>query len=213
MLNLKSNKIGNFELIVNDDFIRLMDIKKNFCIMSNSEFEQLTNDKIIKNARGDVLIIGLGIGFILLPIQEKQEVTSITVIEKYQDVIQLVAPQLSINNKIKIIQGDVFDYKFDDNVKFDTLFCDIYGHNEFELKDWFIENYKQYCRDENSYIDAWLPPHNYMEIYNNKVIKIHKEKINNNCILTRCFNIGDEEINDITIKENGSIQSIKKYLL
>jgi len=210
MLNLKPNRIGIFELKVFGNLIRLMDVEKNFCIMSNSETERITNEKIIQNARGDVLIIGLGIGYILLPIQEKQDVTSITVVEKYLEVIQLVAPQLSLNSKVNIIQGDLFTHSFSDDTKFDTLFCDIYGKNEFELKEWFVENYGKYCRDENSYIDAWLPEHCYLEFENSKVINIHQEKINNNCIPTREFKLGDEKMYDIFINKFGFIQSNKK---
>ena len=63
------------------------------------------------HAHGDVLIGGLGIGLIILAIQDNPEVHSITVIEKNQEVIDMVATQLPLNEKVKIIQADVFLWK------------------------------------------------------------------------------------------------------
>lgn len=57
------------------------------CVMSNTNMEKRTNMDFCCNAHGDVLIGGLGIGMIILAIQDKSEVKSITVIEKNQEVI------------------------------------------------------------------------------------------------------------------------------
>ena len=68
-----------------------------------------TNMDFCCNAYGDVLIGGLGIGMIILAIQDKSKVKSITVIEKNQEVIDIIAPQLKFNDKVKIICADVFE--------------------------------------------------------------------------------------------------------
>ena len=80
-------------------------------VMSDTSMEKRTNSRFCTDAHGDVLIGGLGIGMILLSIQDKQSVKSITVIEKHQEVIDMVAPQLPLNDKVKIIQGDVYEKK------------------------------------------------------------------------------------------------------
>ena len=50
-------------------YVRLMD--KYDCVMSNTSMEKRTNREIIDIANGDVFVAGLGIGLIILPIQEK----------------------------------------------------------------------------------------------------------------------------------------------
>jgi len=80
-----------------DNFIGLYDL--NFLdygdVMSNREVEKIHNIEIIKEARGDVLIAGLGIGLILLPIMNKTEVKSIEVVELQQERGILFAPIFS----------------------------------------------------------------------------------------------------------------------
>jgi len=94
-------------------------------IMSNSEMEKRSNAQIIQEARGDVLIAGLGIGMILLPIMNKPEVTSIEVVELHQEVIDLVAPQLPLNSKVRIIHSNIMHFVPEhsyDVMYFDTVY-------------------------------------------------------------------------------------------
>lgn len=105
-------------------------------IMSDTWMERRTNWTFIDEARGDVLIGGLGIGMVLLEVQDKPEVTSITVVEKNAEVIDLVKPQLPLNEKVKIVHCDIFDYKPEQ--MFDTIYFDIWdtisGDNYPEMK-------------------------------------------------------------------------------
>lgn len=97
------------------------------CVMSNTNMEKRTNMDFCCNAYGDVLIGGLGIGMIILAIQDKPEVKSITVIEKNQEVIDIIAPQLKFNDKVKIICADVFEWNPDNGVKYDMSYMDIWS--------------------------------------------------------------------------------------
>ena len=54
--------------------------------MSDTMGDRRTNSEFVWNADGDVLIAGLGIGLVLLAIQDKPNVRSVLVLEKYQDV-------------------------------------------------------------------------------------------------------------------------------
>ena len=69
---------------------------------------------------------GLGIGLIIMAIQDKPEVHSITVVEKSQEVIDMIATQLPLNEKVKIIQADVFCWKPERGVRYDTIYMDIW---------------------------------------------------------------------------------------
>lgn len=85
-------------------------------MMSDTDMEKRTNYGVLYRAKGDVLITGLGIGMILVPILKKEEVRSVTVIEKYQDVVDLVLPAIlaavpEAKDKLTVIVRDVLEYK------------------------------------------------------------------------------------------------------
>lgn len=107
-----------------DDYIGLYDL--NFLdygdVMSNREVEKRHNVEIIKEARGDVLIAGLGIGLIILPIMNKPEVRSVEVVELQQEIIDLIVPMLPLNEKVKVIQGNIIHYI--PNHKYDCIYID-----------------------------------------------------------------------------------------
>lgn len=134
--------ISHFEITENDlsamidgipcgHYVRLM--HKDDVVMSNTPMEERTNRYFTVNAHGDVLIGGLGIGMVLMDIQDKESVKSITIIEKNQEVIDLVAPQLPLNDKVKIICADVFDWKPDKDVKFDCIYMDIWDYISIDI--------------------------------------------------------------------------------
>lgn len=96
-------------------------------VMSNTPMEQRTNREFCRKANGDVLVGGLGIGMIILAIQDKPDVKSITIIEKSQEVIEMVASQLPFNDKVKIACDDVFTWKPEKGQKFDCVYMDIWN--------------------------------------------------------------------------------------
>lgn len=103
-------------------------IYNNSLVMSDTQMEKRTNRDFCLSAHGAVLIGGLGIGMIVLAIQDKDCVESITIIEKYQDVIDLVAPQLPTNKKVQIICADVFDWKPPKGTRYDCIYMDIWNY-------------------------------------------------------------------------------------
>jgi hypothetical protein len=125
--------------------------KSNECIMSSNLFERLTNQNFINSAKGDVIIFGLGLGLILFPLLEDDEITSITVIDKSVDIIDNLGPIIKnydVNNKLTIINGDVFTYYQQLNeTKFDVMYFDYWNfvdstiYNDMEtLKESYKNN-------------------------------------------------------------------------
>lgn len=92
-------------------------------MMSDTEMEKASNREFVRMARGDVLIAGLGIGLIIKPIIDRPEVTSVTVVEKYEGVIILVGPHVA-HPKLTIVAGDIFEWKT--TQQFDTIYFDIW---------------------------------------------------------------------------------------
>lgn len=164
--SLEYFKISNIDdsielgIPMNKEYVKLIDNSKtkNRCIMSNVPMEEYTNETFIKEAKGDILIGGLGIGFIILPLMQKESVTSITVIEKYKDIIDMITNQIKFNNKVNIIHDDVFTYKPIDT-KYDYIYVDIwnvinsdvYTSQMIPLKN----GYKQYLKDQNNDVICW----------------------------------------------------------
>jgi len=99
-------------------------IDKKYCIvvMSDHEKEKILNAKIVEIAHGDVLVIGFGLGMILIPMMENPKINSITVIEKEQEVLDLVASQLPFNDKVNIVLFDALQWRT--NKKFDIIWDD-----------------------------------------------------------------------------------------
>ena len=172
---LKDGKVGDFELshyeigqkdlyamlhgIPSGKFVRLM--HRGEVVMSNTDMEKRTNSSFVINTHGNVLIGGLGIGLILLAIQDKEEVKKITVVEKTKEVIELVGGQLPLNEKVEIVNADVFDYK--PAQKYNAIYMDIWNYINSdvynnEMKP-LISRYRRYLvpksEDENRYIDCW----------------------------------------------------------
>ncbi len=73
-----------------------------------------TCEEAIADAHGRVITFGLGLGYYAYMVSEKEDVESITVIEKSEDVIRLfkkhILPQFSHPEKVKIICADAFEY-------------------------------------------------------------------------------------------------------
>jgi hypothetical protein len=96
------------------------------CMMSDLSYERSTCEEFVQRAHGRVLIAGLGLGMVLHPVLAKLVVTSVTVIEKYPDVIDLIYPTLPVNSKLQIYQADIFDWTPPANVRYDVIWFDIW---------------------------------------------------------------------------------------
>ena len=100
--------------------------------MSVSPNEICTMEKPIEHARGKVLTLGCGLGYFAYMASLKDEVTSVTIVEREQDVIDLfqnyILPQFKHKEKVNIVKGDAVEYL--KNVKdgeFDYCFADIWS--------------------------------------------------------------------------------------
>ncbi len=117
----------------------LMLTQKNEIWMSVTPHEIKTMKKEIASAKGRVLTFGLGLGYYAFEVSNKEEVESVTIIEKDSQVISLfeknILPSFKHKEKIKIIKQDAFCY-FKNQLKndmYDTIFVDIYHTAEDAL--------------------------------------------------------------------------------
>lgn len=101
----------------------------NTVVMSNTPAEISDHFYFIRKAKqgGDILINGLGLGVALTEILKSEKVTSVTVIEKSEDVISLVAPSFS-DERVEIIHADAFEWKLPKGKKYQAVWHDIWDY-------------------------------------------------------------------------------------
>lgn len=130
-------------------------------MMTDYPDEKITNQKFIDTAHGDILIFGLGIGLIVFPLLDEENVRSITIIEKDHELAMLVEPiikRYDTFSKVTIENGDAFTYAESINKKYDTIYFDIWARitdESFEEMEKLHELYKPFLKEDKSYIDSW----------------------------------------------------------
>ena len=103
--------------------------------MSPELFEKTTMQEAVDHAMGNVLVVGLGIGFYPFNILMKEDVKKVTIVERNQDIISLfkknILPQFPRKEDVEIIQGDALDLLSNDLLKtYDYTFVDIWRNED-----------------------------------------------------------------------------------
>ena len=126
-------------------------------VMTDEPYEHYTNIEVVDNAKGNILIAGLGLGMILTRILPKNLVKSVIVIEKNKDVIDLILPYL-VNirgyKKLLVVNEDIFNF----STKLRTMDC-IYHDITFD------GNIKQQIQERkrlNKYLSKFLTPNGWL---------------------------------------------------
>ena len=133
------------DMILNDDFSEIPPLgffeeRFNFpAVLENgNEWMTLTPvdldtcEEAIENAHGKVVTFGLGLGYYAYMASRKDNVSSITVVERSDEVIKLfkehILPCFDNPEKVKIIKSDAFEYaeKIMPDEKFDFAFVDTW---------------------------------------------------------------------------------------
>jgi hypothetical protein len=123
-------------------------------VMSNTPDEINDFMNFVWNAKGSVLVNGLGLGVLLKALLDKPEIKDITVIEKSEDVIKLVATTYLTDSRVSIINADAFEYVPPKDKMYDAVWHDIWdsicGDNLIEMK----KLHRKYGRKAN-YQESW----------------------------------------------------------
>lgn len=139
-------KIGYFEKKISYPILN----ENNITWMSLIPHEILTMRSPISKCKGNVLVLGLGMGYFAFMVSLKKDVNSITIIENNKDLINFfmnhLLPQFKNKNKINIIYGDALLYLNNKNLNYHYVFLDTY-HNAFDG----IKHYLKIKQFENLY--------------------------------------------------------------
>ncbi len=127
-------------------------------MMSDMRFERESCAEVLQRAHGRVLIAGLGLGMILHPLCVDSRIERITVVEKLQDVIDLVGPSVAGYRNLQVVHADIFSWLPDPAARFDTIWFDIWpGWGAANLPEIFAlyQRYRQYLAP-GGWMDAWM---------------------------------------------------------
>jgi hypothetical protein len=99
-------------------------------VMSDTPAEILDHLDFITEARGKVLINGLGLGVALNAVLQKPEVEQVTVVEISEDVVKLVGQHYldKANGKLKIIVADALTWRPEKGEHFNVVWHDIWDN-------------------------------------------------------------------------------------
>lgn len=110
-------------------------------MMSDTHEEARSNREFAHQAQGDVLVAGLGLGLVLRYVLAKPGVQTVAVLEKYQDVIDLVEAPLRAAlpedqaAKLTVVCADAFEWKLPKGRKWDVIYFDIWPNANIPLEE------------------------------------------------------------------------------
>jgi len=106
--------------------------------MTDVPAEQASAHNALRKCKGRVLVGGLGLGYFAKKIQEKNNVTSVIIIEISKDVINLVWKHLKLDKRFIIVCMDIKKYlkAYTSNRRFDWVYLDVWhADSEYEFVD------------------------------------------------------------------------------
>lgn len=120
-----------------------------------------TMKKPIEMAHGRVVTFGLGLGYFTYMASLKDNVESVTVIEKSADVISLfkthILPHFPNSEKVKIVQEDAFKYAKEQMTKqdFDYAFVDLWRDTSDGV-DMYVKMKKLELLSSKTHFEYWI---------------------------------------------------------
>lgn len=132
--------------------------------LNNTTWMSITPNEIntmknsIERAEGNVLVLGLGLGYYPYMISLKNDVKTIDIIEKDKQIIDIFQKHIFrfFNNKdkLKVINDDAFSYINKIKNKYDFVFVDLY-HNPIDGLPIYIK-FKKIESQNDIHFDYWL---------------------------------------------------------
>ncbi len=118
-------------------------------IMQDSEGEYNEHQWLWDNATGDVLIAGLGLGLINEVLINNDNVTSVTIVEISQDVIDLVWDHCKKDDRFNLVRADIETWDIPDGSSWDVAWFDTWISdnplNTTEYKDLINTKFDSHC--------------------------------------------------------------------
>ena len=111
-VNIPDGVSGDYKVVNEESYTKLYQLINSewLVIMEDNEKEAAEAEDFLNAATGDVLLAGLGLGMVIQPLIDNESVTSITIVEKFQEVIDLVWSHVPKSNKVRLITDDIYTW-------------------------------------------------------------------------------------------------------
>jgi spermidine synthase len=156
--NIPEQRIGRFEIIKDSgQNTSLIEHSDPFMVWTSmDENEWHLYQELHELAYGKVLIAGLGLGFDLLNVSDKDGVDEIVVVEKQQAVIDLVWPYIP-HQKAILVHQDILEYLRNIKERFNIIYFDIFpgGCESFPEQTNLLREAAQFKLELNGQIIFW----------------------------------------------------------
>lgn len=150
---LEHYKLGYFN--DNYSYITLLEDESIWMLITPHEIN--TMKEAVDEAYGKVITFGLGLGYYAYMCSLKENVESVTIIEKDKKIIELfkefILPQFKNKEKIIIINDDAIKY-CENKIDYDYGFVDIYKDEQDGLV-LYIKMYQNLVK-QNFHVDYWI---------------------------------------------------------
>ncbi|MDD2243063.1 MAG: hypothetical protein PHY69_04095 [Dysgonamonadaceae bacterium] len=136
-------------------------MENNYEWMAIKPNEIETMQSVIDQVNGRVLTFGLGMGYFPYMVSLKENVSSVTIVEKDKEVIRLfreiILPQFQHKEKVEIINADAFEYAMKKlpNISFDSVFVDLW-HDVSDGLELYLKMKKLEYLSERTRFFYWI---------------------------------------------------------
>jgi len=124
-------------------------------LMLNSEAEYEEHQWLWDRMEGDILIAGLGIGMVNEMLVESDDVTSVTIVEKEQDVADLVWEHCAKDDRFTLVIADIETWDVPEGSHWDVGWFDSWIEDNFmskvDYRDFIINRYDSFCNE----LECW----------------------------------------------------------
>lgn len=173
-------KIGYFNS--NYNYISLSVDDNIWMLITPHEINTMKN--YVDKAYGNVITFGLGLGYYAYMCSLKDEVKTVTIIEKDEKIIELfnkfILPLFENKDKIKIINCDALNYLKEKDFNYDYGFIDLYRDVNDGIK-LYIDTYKLSLNHPNTTFDFWIEKSMLVMIRRCLITVIYETYYNINC--------------------------------
>ena len=158
-INIPENQIGNWKVEIDNGECSLIKVSMGNSIMKDCQYEYDTHQWLWDNATGNILVAGLGIGFLNKELIDNHNFTSVTIIENSQDVIDLVWPYCAKDSRFTLIKEDIETWNVPAGSHWDIGWFDSWVADNPLSYDAYVSamkyKYGQFCDK----IGAWCITH------------------------------------------------------
>jgi len=157
-INIPENETTDWKLEMDNGELSL--IKKSIgSIMKDSATEYYQHQWLWDNATGDILVAGLGIGFLNKELINNHNFNSVTIIENSQEVIDMVWPYCARDSRFTLIKEDIETWNVPEGSHWDIGWFDSWISDNPLSYNGYISamrnKYSSYCDK----VGAWCIPY------------------------------------------------------